>query len=299
MGSGRWCGDRDGGYPNGTVQSATDAGASKDAAARLEKAARFAAKTWRQGWRGEWAIPFEALGLKPKPGLKVPFNLAVYRAEDEVWRCWEGTLAETWRVDEAGELRLSSPPPIARVRTASAPVVDGAINAKEWGAPAATFGPDQAVTLWLRHDGEALYAAFRNKVDPSKPLKAAPKWHTNDAVEVSLRSSKAGPDGPIAVLRGYPKGQFESSTEAGAPKEFAERAASATSYAARVVSAGEWTAEWRIPFRALSVTIATGARLQANFTLHRLANRSEYICWRRVGRRSSWELPHAGRLVIE
>ncbi len=33
-------------------------------------------------------------------------NLAVYRAEDGVWRCWEGTLAETWRLDQAGTLLL-------------------------------------------------------------------------------------------------------------------------------------------------------------------------------------------------
>jgi len=56
--------------------------------------------------RSEWAIPLDALGLKPQPGLKVPFNLTVYRSEDQVSRCWEGTRAESWRLDEAGTLQF-------------------------------------------------------------------------------------------------------------------------------------------------------------------------------------------------
>lgn len=94
------------GYPGGAVQSVTDAGAPADAAQRLGKAVRFAATTWQHGWRGEWAIPLAAIGLKPVPGLKVAFNLAVFRAEDEVWRCWEGTLTQTWQLDQAGLLQF-------------------------------------------------------------------------------------------------------------------------------------------------------------------------------------------------
>ena len=97
------------GFPGGTIESVTDAGAPTEAAQRLGQAVRFAAKVYgktRGGWRSEWAIPLDALGLKPEPGLKVPFNLAVYRSEDEVWRCWEGTLAESWRLDQAGTLQI-------------------------------------------------------------------------------------------------------------------------------------------------------------------------------------------------
>jgi len=97
------------GFAGGACQSVTDAGAPVSAAERLGKEVRFAAKTYGKasgGWRGEWAIPFEALGVKPAPGLKVAFNLAVYRSEDDVWRCWEGTVAETWKLDEAGTLQF-------------------------------------------------------------------------------------------------------------------------------------------------------------------------------------------------
>ena len=61
----------------------------------------------------ETGLPLEALwslamqgSIEPKPGLKVAFNLTVYRSEEQVWRCWEGTLAETWRLSEAGTLQL-------------------------------------------------------------------------------------------------------------------------------------------------------------------------------------------------
>ncbi len=95
------------GFPDGTLQSVGDAGAPAEAAKRLGQAVRFAAKKYgktRGGWRGEWAIPMEALGLKSASGLKLPFNLTVYRSQDQVWRCWEGTQAESWRLDEAGTL---------------------------------------------------------------------------------------------------------------------------------------------------------------------------------------------------
>jgi len=92
------------GFAGGALQSVTDAGATADAAERIGKAVRFAVSKWRHGWRGEWAIPWDALGLKPAPGQKIAFNIGVFRAEDGVWRCWEGTLAENWRLDQAGVL---------------------------------------------------------------------------------------------------------------------------------------------------------------------------------------------------
>jgi hypothetical protein len=97
------------GFAGGAAQSVTDAGAPAEAGECLGKEVRFAAKTYGKvmgGWRGEWAIPLAALGLKPEPGMKVPFNLAVFRSEDGVWRCWEGTLAENWRLDQAGMLQF-------------------------------------------------------------------------------------------------------------------------------------------------------------------------------------------------
>ena len=94
------------GFAGGALQSVTDAGAPAADAERLGKAVRYAVAKWHHGWRGEWAIPLDALGLKPVPGQKVPFNIGVFRAEDEVWRCWAGTLAENWHLDQAGTMQF-------------------------------------------------------------------------------------------------------------------------------------------------------------------------------------------------
>jgi hypothetical protein len=101
------------GFADGRLESVTVAGAPAEAAARVGRAARFVAlpygKTkddWKSGWRSEWAIPWEALPLTPAAGVKVACNLAVFRAEDGAMRCLEGTLGETWRLDQAATLQL-------------------------------------------------------------------------------------------------------------------------------------------------------------------------------------------------
>ena len=101
------------GFADGSLASVTDAGVAAEAAAHLGKAVRFAAEPygktkndWKSGWRCEWAIPFEALGIKPAANKKLPFNLGIYRAEDGVSRCLEGTQAENWRLDQAAMLQL-------------------------------------------------------------------------------------------------------------------------------------------------------------------------------------------------
>lgn len=100
------------GYVDGSVQSITEAGAPAADAERLGKSVRLVTKVMKghsgreKGWRGEWAIPFDALGLKPAAGLKVPFNMGAFYSEYGDWHCWEGTLAENWRLDQAGTLVL-------------------------------------------------------------------------------------------------------------------------------------------------------------------------------------------------
>jgi hypothetical protein len=33
------------------------------------------------GWRGEWAVPFNTLGLTPSTGRNISFNMAAYSSE--------------------------------------------------------------------------------------------------------------------------------------------------------------------------------------------------------------------------
>jgi hypothetical protein len=97
------------GFADGMARSVTDAGATSEAAARAGAAVKFAARqfgTAMGGWRGEWAIPLEAIGVKADPGAKVAFNVAVFRTEDQVLRVLEGTLGESWKVEQAATLRF-------------------------------------------------------------------------------------------------------------------------------------------------------------------------------------------------
>ena len=39
----------------------------------------------------EFAIPWKALGVVPKAGVKVAFNAFAYQSELDQLKCWEGT----------------------------------------------------------------------------------------------------------------------------------------------------------------------------------------------------------------
>ncbi len=94
------------GFPSGHSASDDQAGASADAVAKLAASTRFAAKVGADGWTGEWAIPLAAAGLAYEPGLKLAFNMGVFRSETGEWIIWQGALGQTWQLDKAGVLVL-------------------------------------------------------------------------------------------------------------------------------------------------------------------------------------------------
>ncbi len=87
------------GFVDGTVSSLPRAGLPVKFAVRPFGTAM-------GGWRAEWAISLETIGLKPAPGVQVAFNIAVFRAADQVLRQLEGTLAESSKVDQAARLQF-------------------------------------------------------------------------------------------------------------------------------------------------------------------------------------------------
>jgi len=200
------------------------------------------------------------------------------------------------------------PAPTFRVAKSQKPVtVEGTLNPDEW------FGLDEkkAMTIgegvgsekldpksyaWLSWDGEYLYVGMRNLVDPKHPLKTEPQWGENDAVEIAL-SNPATKGASIYVLRGYPKGQFESSPEAGAPFEVAQDAQRATEYAARIVSPSEWTCEWRIRLDALGIDPKSPAKLQFNLSARKTAG-LQWMMWRGTGGHT-WDVEEAGLAEFE
>jgi hypothetical protein len=149
--------------------------------------------------------------------------------------------------------------------------------------------------VWLGYDDRNLYVAIRNEVDPKKPLNMGAQWGQDDAVEVALRDPAAGKNAPIYVLRGYPNGKFESSTESGIPEGAAKKAGEAVKFAAKVVDPGVWTAEYKIPFAALGIDPKKSSKFEFNISARKTAG-SAWIMWQGTFA-CTWEAGNAG--VIE
>ncbi len=232
---------------------------------------------------------------------------------------YESPLRASWPIVEAPGVRehplqldrMPKPPPkplrprptfrVPRLKTPIA--VDGAVLRTEWSQVNMQRGitlkqdprgrPSEPVSFaHLGFDDEALYVAFVNRVSDAAPLKTDAVWNRNDAVEVAIR----GPSGATFVLRGYPKGQFESSVEAGAPADAARRLRTATRYGARIVNRRQWTAEWRIPFTALGIDPAAPGPYACNLTVRKTAT-DQWLMWHGTDG-ASWRVERAGRIVL-
>ena len=138
--------------------------------------------------------------------------------------------------------------------------------------------------------------AIDNAVNPATALKPGNEWGRDDAVELAFRNPAAGKDAPILVLRGYPSGHFESSPEAGASAAAVKQAAEGVLYAAKVVAAGRWTAEWRIPFAALGIDPAKPPKLAFNLSVRKTAG-PDWVLWQGT-RAATWAVGNAGMLEL-
>jgi len=205
-----------------------------------------------------------------------------------------------------GKPAAQRPGPTSAVAKATAEVtLDGDLAPAEWGGlelkgamliaqglEEEKVGPPSHA--WLFHDGTHLLVAIDNEVDPAKPLRRGDTWGSDDAVELAFRSPAKG--NPLLILRGYPSGHFASSDEAGAPPEAVERAARGVEYAAKVVDAGRWTTEWRIPFASLGIDPAKHPRVAFSLTVRKSAE-PVWVLW--VGtHHATWQVDNAGFLEL-
>jgi hypothetical protein len=94
------------GFVTGQLTSGTEAGASEAAAAKLGKACRFAATVGQDQWTGEWAVPLEAAGIVPATGLRLGFNLGIWRSHSGEWLAWAGALGPNYQLDNTGVVVL-------------------------------------------------------------------------------------------------------------------------------------------------------------------------------------------------
>lgn len=196
---------------------------------------------------------------------------------------------------------VAGPPPVCQATPCTAAIViDGMPSPEEWGtAPmkldqqldrSPTGLPSQA---WVRYDRDALWIALDNPVDPATPLTHEAKWG-QDAVEIALRNPVVK-DSPILVLRGFPGGEFVSSTEAGASAEQAEQASKGVTFAATIPSPDRWRCEWRIPFAALGFVPKPELRMPFNLTVRKNASH-RWVLWSGTLDLATWDLRHGGLL---
>lgn len=202
------------------------------------------------------------------------------------------------------QTRRTGPPPTLRIgRTQAVVVIDGSLSPTEWqglkgesavpiqqGINGEKTGPPSRA--WLLTDGTSLFIAVDNEVTSAKPVSQTNEWGRDDAVEVALRDPAGGRTAPIFVLRGYPNGHFESSTEAGAPAAAATKAGKAVRFAAKVVDRGRWTAEFCIPLPALGIAPRKHRHLQFNLTVRKSAQ-PVWIMWQGT-HGYSWQVDQAG-----
>ena len=191
-------------------------------------------------------------------------------------------------------------------RRSAAITIDGVLSPAEW----AGCDPKRALVIgqgikgdkiepksyaWLAYDRGHLYIGVLNKVSPDEPLKTDAEWGKNDAVEVAIHNPGRKGE-PILVLRGYPLGQFESSTEAGAPFEITQDLKAATAYAARVISREEWSCEWKIGWPGLRADPAKQTQFPLNLSARKTAT-LQWMMWRGTTG-YTWKVDQAGVITL-
>lgn len=189
-------------------------------------------------------------------------------------------------------------------RLEAAPTVDGEFSVGEWGGEAKALLIEQGLDgakakptskAWLVHDGQYLYVAVDNAVNPNQPLKTEDVWGGNDAVELAFRGTAA--NAPILILRGYPNGIFHSDDEAGAPAPLVQRAAEGVQYQAKVLGPDRWITEWRIPFASLGIDPAKQPRLFFSLSI-RKTGEPHWLQWQGTRDKATWQADNSGYMEL-
>lgn len=199
------------------------------------------------------------------------------------------------------------PAPLYKVERVRLPItVDGQLPGSEWPIDVAgrtmTLAQEvdgsKALRLsqaWLAWDDEALYLAVDNALKPGTLPTQGKAWGSDDAVEIAIRNP-AVKGAPILVLRGYPNGKWESSDEPGTPAAIVKQAAQGVQYATTTPGAGQWLAEWRVPWASLGIDPAKHTKLEFNLTARKIGD-EEWVEWRGT-EACTWEVSGGGVLEL-
>lgn len=199
--------------------------------------------------------------------------------------------------------RLPVPPPFTVRRVATAPRIDGKLDADEW--PAETILLQQTTerekqssppVARLAHDGQTLYVAVTIPLRNPGTLKLGNEWRTHDGVEVCLVDPQGAAPTFSHVSQGFASGTQQAVTDGGADEAATRRLGTAIRYAA-TVGENAWTGEWAIPFAAADITPSPGLRLPFNLCTYR-SESNQWLLW--VGTKgAAWRLAEAGTIILD
>lgn len=287
------------GFAEGTLRSLDVAGATPEQAAAFAKQVHYGASVDKQIWRSEWAVPLAALGLAPGARAEVPFNLTVYRSEDDVYAQYAGTLGETWDLKLGGRLLLNAERPAGQAPKVTVPMAAAApATDPAWPPPISLAqAPDGAplaaapCSASLVRVGDALHVRITVPVKDMQGITKGRSWRTDDGAEVCVQGKL--PDGKPAiwVVHGFAGGAFELSDEAGVPAA-ANAAVQAQVAFTATITADRWQGVWQLPLKALGV--ATEGTVPFNLGVFRSQDR-QWINWVGTGG-PTWKLENAGGL---
>jgi hypothetical protein len=197
-------------------------------------------------------------------------------------------------------------PTLRAVRVTGPVTVDG--NVSEWPWTDATRAVALAQTpngetisgpkgaLCAASDNENLYLAVRVPMPKGKAPSAGGAVYHGDGMEVSFQNTDPQAPSLTFILWGSADGKVYPVSASGISPAQADRVEKAVVCAARVGD-GEWTCEWRIPFRAVEINPATVKKLLFNLGAHDGATGS-WMAWVGTGG-PLCQVGMAGDLVLE
>ncbi|MEI6499617.1 MAG: right-handed parallel beta-helix repeat-containing protein [Armatimonadota bacterium] len=245
------------------------------------------------------------------------FALGIQRLPLEKMGLYEDSRRASWPV--LAPVRAPQTPPLA-AKTARGPAplykvervrlpitIDGQLPGSEWPIDVAgrTLTMAQGINgekvsrpsqAWLAWDDQALYVAVDNALKPGAMPTTGNTWGGDDAIEIAIRNP-AVKGAPILVLRGYPNGKWESSDEPGTPAAVVKQAAQGVQYAATTPGAGQWLAEFRLPWASLGIDPAKHTKFEFNLCALKKAGDGEWVEWHGTGG-GTWEVGGGGVLEL-
>ena len=213
------------------------------------------------------------IGFEVKP----PENIGLYASGER--RSWPVALdlppadwKPRWmRLREQASKALGRLPVYKAVEVTGDLVIDGKTSVMEWTPGDATGSAPEihetAELKWtaegkpatrpshamVQSDDENLYVQFHNEIDPAKGVTGGHDWEQDDAVEIAI-AELGGQSPSTLILRGYPDGTWHGAASPKTLDSAVERLLSGgVACGANVVSPGLWTAEWKIPLKALGL----------------------------------------------